>query len=85
MGYNFELKLGGVTYTCSPTQYTKGDCDCNIRAEINGMRVDIHIPIEHKVTKVKALLFVEAFHTALTTAIKDQKLDELKYGHHNAG
>lgn len=85
MGMEFELKLGGVTYKCTATQYNKDASDCNIQAEINGLKVHISIPIEEKISRTKAIIFIEAFHEALTKAVKDQKLGELQYGKHNVG
>ncbi len=79
----FELKLGGVTYKCTSNHQSKDASNCLISAEMNGLRVHIDIPIEEKYTRTKAIIFIEAFHEAMTAAIKDQKLNELHLGRHN--
>lgn len=82
----FELKLGNVTYKTSHIQSNgKGETDVIIEADINGVSVTMRIGIEEKMTQIKVLAFIEAFHTAMGIAVKDQKLGDLQYGKRNIG
>ena len=57
----FELKLNNVLYVCDSTHCSKEHQNWHVKAEINGLKVQIDIPIEEQANRAKVILFVTAF------------------------
>lgn len=79
----FQLTLQHVTYKCDTSQQSKDHQNWYVSAEINGLKVRIDIPIEEQASLPKVMLFIEAFHTAMSQAVADQKIGSLHLGKHN--
>lgn len=73
---DFSITLDGKEYKCSSIQSNKDSQDWHITVSHGKVKTTISIPIEEKITRVKVILFIEAFHVAMHQAFDAQKLDQ---------
>lgn len=73
----FKITLEGKEYEATYSQSdSKGNNNWVINFKHGDAKANIEIPMDAKVTRAKALLFIEAFHEGLKSAFSSQGIDQ---------